>query len=174
MALLLMSVKAVNAVERDNPAVIMKGQFMDTIPGVLGDHHRQCDAFFAAIEQAIETRDWVRAAKDFSRFEKSMQQHFDVEESILFPAFEAGTGMTMGPTAVMRSEHAQIRELLDAAAEAIVAHDADEYSGYAETLHIMTQQHNMKEEGVLYPMCDQHLGAQSLALVARMRDGIAE
>ena len=81
--------------------------------------------------------------------------------------------MTMGPTAVMRSEHAQILELLEAAAEAIATHDADEYSGYAETLHIMTQQHNMKEENVLYPMCDQHLAAQSSALVAQMRDGIS-
>ncbi len=147
---------------------------MDTIRGLLGDHHRQCDELFATIEQAIEAEDWGRAVEGFSRFEKSMQQHFDVEESILFPAFEERTGMTMGPTAVMRSEHAQIRELLEAAAEAIAAHDADEYSGYAETLHIMTQQHNMKEENVLYPMCDQHLGAQSTALVARMKDGITE
>lgn len=147
---------------------------MDTIRGFLGDHHRQCDELFAIIEQAIEAEDWGRAAECFSRFEKSMQQHFDVEESILFPEFEARTGMTMGPTAVMRSEHAQIRELMEAAAEAISAHDADEYSGYAETLHIMTQQHNMKEENVLYPMCDQHLGAQSAALVARMKDGITE
>jgi hemerythrin-like domain-containing protein len=173
MTLLLMLVKAVNATGTDNQAVIMKGQVMDTIRGLLGDHHRQCDELFAAIEQAIETGAWDRAADGFSRFDKSMRQHFDVEESILFPAFEARTGMTMGPTAVMRSEHAQIRELLEAAAEAIVAHDADEYSGYAETLHIMTQQHNMKEENVLYPMCDQHLGAQSSSLVTQMRDGIA-
>ncbi len=174
MVLLLMSVKAVYTAERDNPVVIMKGMGMDTIRGLLGDHHRQCDELFAIIEQAIEAEDWGRAAECFSRFEKSMQQHFDVEESILFPAFEARTGMAMGPTAVMRSEHAQIRELLEAAAEAISAHDADEYSGYAETLHIMTQQHNMKEENVLYPMCDQHLGAQSAALVGRMKEGITE
>ncbi len=146
---------------------------MDTIRGLLSDHHRQCDELFAAIEQAIKAGAWDRAVDGFSRFDKSMRQHFDVEESILFPAFEARTGMTMGPTAVMRSEHAQIRELLEAATEAIAAHDADEYSGYAETLHIMTQQHNMKEENVLYPMCDQHLGAQSSPLVAQMRDGIA-
>ncbi len=146
---------------------------MDTIRGLLGDHHRQCDELFAAIEQAVEAQAWDRAADGFAGFAKSMRQHFDAEEAILFPAFEARTGMTMGPTAVMRSEHAQIRELLEAAAEAIAVHDADEYSGYAETLHIMTQQHNMKEENVLYPMCDQHLEAQSAALVMQMRDGIA-
>ena len=146
---------------------------MDSIRGLLGDHHRQCDELFAAIEQAIGAGAWEKAAECFSRFEKSMQQHFAVEESILFPAFEARTGMTMGPTAVMRSEHAQIRELMEAAAAAIAAHDADDYSGYAETLHIMTQQHNMKEENVLYPMCDQHLAAQTSVLVTEMRKGIA-
>lgn len=146
---------------------------METIRDLLGEHHRQCDESFAAVEQAIEAGAWDQAAAGFARFEKSMQQHFNVEESILFPAFETRTGMTMGPTAVMRSEHAQIRELLEAAAEAISAHDADEYSGYAETLHIMTQQHNMKEENVLYPMCDQHLAAQSSALMVKMREGIA-
>ena len=146
---------------------------MDTIRGLLGDHHRQCDNLFAAIEQAIEAGNWEKAGEGFSRFEKAMQLHFDVEESILFPAFEARTGMTMGPTAVMRSEHAQIRELMEAASAAIAGHDSDDYSGYAETLHIMTQQHNMKEENVLYPMCDQHLAAQASVLVEQLRGGIA-
>ena len=68
----------------------------------------------------------------------------------------------------------EIRELMDAAAAAIEARDADEYAGYAETTHIMIQQHNMKEENVLYPMCDQHLAGESAWLVARMREGIAD
>jgi len=37
----------------------------------------------------------------------------------------------------------------------------------------MTQQHNMKEENVLYPMCDEHLSTQSSGLVSQMRDGIS-
>lgn len=146
---------------------------MNTIRGLLADHHRQCDELFAATEQAIETGAWEQAASNFSRFSESMQQHFDAEEKLLFPAFEARTGMTMGPTAVMRSEHAQIRELMEAAAAAVEARDADDYAGYAETLHIMTQQHNMKEEYVLYPMCDQYLAAQTAELVAQMQEGIS-
>lgn len=146
---------------------------MDTIRELLGNHHRHCDEFFAGIEQAIGAGDWENASARFAQFETAMQQHFDVEETILFPAFEARTGMTMGPTAVMCSEHVQIRELMSAAAEAIAAHDAEEYDGYAETMHIMTQQHNMKEENVLYPMCDQHLSTQVPALLGQMRDGIS-
>ena len=48
------------------------------------------------------------------------------------------------------------------------AQDADAYSGEAETLLIMMQQHNMKEENMLYPMCDQRLTDQTEALLADM------
>ena len=145
---------------------------MTTIRALLGTHHRQCDDRFAAVEQAVEAADWDKAAAEFGHFAEAMLHHFDAEESILFPAFEERTGMTRGPTAVMRSEHTQIRELMDAASAAIEARDADDYSGYAETMHIMTQQHNMKEENVLYPMCDQHLADASEVLIERLRAGI--
>ncbi len=145
---------------------------MSTIRALLGTHHRQCDDSFAAVEQAVDAADWGKASAEFSRFAEAMLRHFDAEETVLFPAFEERTGMTRGPTAVMRSEHAQIRELMDAASAAIEARDADDYAGYAETMHIMTQQHNMKEENVLYPMCDQHLADVSEALIGRLQEGI--
>ena len=145
---------------------------MSTIRALLGTHHRQCDDSFATVEQAVDAADWGKASAEFSRFAEAMLRHFDAEETVLFPAFEERTGMTRGPTAVMRSEHAQIRELMDAASAAIEAHDADDYAGYAETMHIMTQQHNMKEENVLYPMCDQHLADVSEALIGRLQEGI--
>jgi len=42
------------------------------------------------------------------------------------------------------------------------------FAGHAETLHILMQQHNMKEEQVLYPMTDRLLGGQAADLVAQM------
>ena len=77
--------------------------------------------------------------------------------------------MYMGPTQVMRGEHVQMRELLDAGRDALVAKDADDYSGNAETLLIMMQQHNMKEENILYPMCDQHLIDQVDEMLPRLQ-----
>ncbi|TRZ68118.1 MAG: hemerythrin domain-containing protein, partial [Rhodocyclaceae bacterium] len=38
----------------------------------------------------------------------------------------------------------------------------------AETLLILMQQHNMKEENILYPMCDQALAAQVEQLSERI------
>ncbi len=61
----------------------------------------------------------------------------------------------------MRLEHAQMRPLLAQLEAACAARDGDGYAGAAETLLILMQQHNMKEENILYPMCDQALGAGS-------------
>lgn len=91
---------------------------------------------------------------------------------MLFPAFEQKTGMTMGPTQVMRGEHVQMRELMDAASASLAAKDANDYSGNAETLLVMMQQHNMKEENMLYPMCDQHLMDQVDTLLPRLQHEI--
>jgi hemerythrin-like domain-containing protein len=146
---------------------------MDSIRELMTENHRLCDRYFAAVEQAVADSSWEKAGAEFGRFQEAMQKHLDIEESLLFPAFEERTGMRMGPTQVMRGEHAQMRELMAAAGAALEERDADEYAGYAETLLIMTQQHNMKEENILYPMCDQHLMFQFDQLMPQLRSGIA-
>jgi hemerythrin-like domain-containing protein len=98
-----------------------------------------------------------------------MRQHFKMEEEVLFPAFEQRTGMSMGPTQVMRMEHGQMRELFQAMADAVQKQDKDEFLGQAETLLVMMQQHNMKEEQILYRMADQMLSAEMEDVLQKMR-----
>lgn len=119
--------------------------------------HRHCDDMFAAVETALRKSQIGVAQTAFLQFQEAMLKHFSTEEELLFPAFEEKTGMTMGPTRVMRMEHQQMRDLLAEANEALQTGNCDDYAGYAETLLIMMQQHNLKEENVLYPMCDTHL-----------------
>jgi hemerythrin-like domain-containing protein len=147
---------------------------MHNIRVFMADNHRYCDDCFVAVEQAVADGAWGRAATAFTHFRDAMLHHFVAEESLLFPAFEERTGMHGGPTQVMRGEHVQMRELIASAEAALAARDADDYSGDAETLLIMMQQHNMKEEGVLYPMCDQHLVDLLETLVPRLRDQVIQ
>ena len=142
---------------------------MTTFRETMSGDHRQCDARFVAVETAINRKAWDEADKAFAVFARAMLAHFQAEEDVLFPAFENQTGMRMGPTQVMRSEHRQMRELLAAAEVCLGARDADDYSGYAETLLIMAQQHNMKEENILYPMCDQHLNDRMDVLLPTLK-----
>jgi DUF438 domain-containing protein len=141
---------------------------MHNIRDFMSTDHRRCDDIFVDVEQAVSAGDWDRATTVYAQFQNAVLQHFSAEESLLFPAFEEKSGMYMGPTQVMRGEHVQMRELLDAARDALVAKDADDYSGNAETLLIMMQQHNMKEENILYPMCDQHLIDQVDEMLPRL------
>lgn len=130
---------------------------MSSISQFMTGDHRRCDDIFADAERAAVGGDWTGAEAAFGRFADEVLHHFAAEEAVLFPGFERRTGMTQGPTQVMRYEHGQMRQLIDSARAAIAARDADAYAGNAETLLIMMQQHNMKEEGMLYPMCDQVL-----------------
>jgi len=146
---------------------------MQTITDFMSADHRSCDRLLVAVEQALADGDWELAQAAFERFRDGMLNHFSAEESVLFPRFEQSTGIYRGPTQVMRAEHLQMRQLLSAAAAALAARDTDDYSGNAETLLIMMQQHNVKEENVLYPMCDQHLAAQMPMLLPDLQQELA-
>jgi len=142
---------------------------METISDFLSSDHHRCDGLFATAEDVAGEGDWERIAAEFGVFLESMRHHFAMEEEVLFPAFEERTGMTMGPTQVMRMEHQQMRGLFDAMAQAVEKRDRDDYLGQAETLLVLMQQHNLKEEQILYRMADQMLGGDVPEVIGRLR-----
>lgn len=119
--------------------------------------HRDCDTEFAAAEQAAANGDWAEVETKFLAFSNDTLRHFKREEEELFPAFETQTGSSEGPTQVMRYEHEQVRGLIGKLAHAIESQDKDAYLSLCESMMILLQQHNMKEEQMLYAMCDRVL-----------------
>jgi hemerythrin-like domain-containing protein len=142
---------------------------MHTFSEYLGGDHQRCDELFALAEQAAASRD-ANATDAHTRFVDAMEHHLRMEEDVLFPAFEEATGSSMGPTAVMRHEHGQMRELFGQMGEALAAGRFDDYLGASETLLILMQQHNAKEEQMLYPMTDRMLAGRLEELLREMRD----
>lgn len=142
---------------------------MSTIKLFLAADHQRCDNLFALAEATAAGGDWNRADADFAKFRDGLSHHFAMEEEVLFPAFEDHTGMTMGPTQMMRAEHTQMRGLLDRMADAAAGRDTNGFLGDCETLLIIMQQHNIKEEQILYQMADQALAGESEQIVALMR-----
>lgn len=143
---------------------------MSLLTEPLRHHHKHCDELFAAAEAAAVGGNWTDAQRLLPDFIAEMETHFRTEEEVLFPAFEAATGMTMGPTRMMRLEHAQMRELFGQMRSALEGRDGSGFAGVAETLLVLMQQHNMKEENILYPMCDRGLDAQADALAPTLRE----
>ncbi|NJO18224.1 MAG: hemerythrin domain-containing protein [Thioploca sp.] len=141
---------------------------METITTLLSQQHHDCDKLFAQAEESVATTQWECASVDFDRFRAAMEQHFIREEQILFPQVENHMGHTEGPTAVMRMEHQQMRQIFTEMAACIAHLDQEQYLGLAETLLILMQQHNAKEEQILYPMSDNLLNHQLPSLLEQL------
>ena len=127
------------------------------------------DSLYLAAEKAVMEDDWDTTREQYQQFYNSMQQHFKQEETVLFPDFEQVQGSTMGPTQVMRMEHEQMNMLMENMQNALDEKDKDAFLSEADTLMMFMQQHNAKEEMMLYPMSDQALAAQSDDIVSRMQ-----
>jgi hemerythrin-like domain-containing protein len=123
--------------------------------------HRNCDGGWAEIEASADAGDDDAVRNSWQRFEGAFRRHLAMEEELLFPAVEAATGMVdAGPTHVMRMEHEQMRGVLDQMAAAMQRGDRQELLDQGDTLQILIQQHNVKEEGVLYPMAERALAGE--------------
>ena len=141
---------------------------MVSISEFFSAQHRACDRSFEKMEEAVSQDDWPQAESLYEELSRDTLQHFSNEEEALFPLFEEKTGMQAGPTQVMRGEHVELRELLQRIGNAIQVRDQDEVLGTAETFFLFLQQHNVKEEQVLYPMADQALQGSLQELAAKV------
>jgi iron-sulfur cluster repair protein YtfE (RIC family) len=130
--------------------------------------HRACDALLGTLRRVAGTGDWNAATSAYATLCSDILAHFAAEEEVLFPAFEAATGMSAGPTRVMRMEHEEVRNLLEDLSFAVSEQNGDGVRGYGEALLILLQQHNMKEEHILYPAALESAGAQAGELSAQI------
>jgi len=134
------------------------------------DDHRECDHLYAESESALLAKDDILAADFFERFLKATLHHFDMEEKELFLTFEKRTGMMGGPTQMMRYEHQQLRGLLESMRLALAENRTSDFFGIGESMMIMLQQHNMKEEQMLYPMIDRVLGGDGELMIQTLKE----
>ena len=139
-----------------------------TIKDFMTHHHRGCDQLLALAEDAMNKEDFGDAAKKYQDFKEETLKHFEMEEGYLFSLFEEKTGMTQGPTQVMRMEHTQAKMLFLKLDEAMNQKASERFFSLSESLMILLQQHNAKEEQMLYTMIQSHLGTNNDIIVARL------
>lgn len=134
------------------------------------DHDRLDELFHNF--QEWKRKDYPRAREFFVSFKFGLQRHIIWEEEILFPLFEKKTGMTEGgPTAVMRMEHRQIGQFLEALHTKAKASDRDSDQEEQALIQVLSM-HNMKEENVLYPAIDAHAEEADVRAVFEQMDAI--
>lgn len=127
--------------------------------------HRRCRLLLGEVRHQVNGDAWVTAQQQCRALCVEMDGHFTDEEQILYPLFEQATAMPRGPTEIMRYEHDQMRELMEAMYQAISQQQRQRFDELADSLQQLLQQHNVKEESILYPFC-QPGPAAMMALLA--------
>ena len=96
------------------------------------------------------------------------------EEDVLFPLWEKKTGMTEGgPTFVMRQEHREIMEGLDAIDRKVQAQNPESDQEEQAFMDLL-ERHNMTEEEVLYAAIDRATSADERETVFQAMNKIPD
>lgn len=124
--------------------------------------HRACDDQFANLENMVDSGNFTGAKAMFDEFYEHMIKHFDMEEKVMFPKFNECNSSGCNPTSVMIMEHNQMRALLEKMKIAVENQDQNSFLGLSENLIFLVQQHNMKEEQIMYNLVDNSLNSEEI------------
>ena len=162
------------------PLLEESGQFVSMIvkreqPGpnsleeMFSADHKRCDDLFAEAEGAASAGDQDSAADLFNQLALGLERHFRMEEEGFFAELDRRMGFGGGgPVAVMREEHQQVRGMLMRMRNALEQSDLEDYLGASETMLFLMEQHNLKEEQMLYPMADEAYGGEAEDLLKQL------
>jgi len=141
---------------------------MSDIKEFLTSDHRACDEAFAAMEDAVAAKS-SDASQLYENFSNDLANHFSMEEIVLFPMLGQVSSEASSATKAMEMEHEQMRSLLSKMRKAVEEMDKENFFSLSETLMILMQQHNMKEEQLLYTLAQQHLAEDADHIIRQMR-----
>lgn len=144
-----------------------------TIATYYEQDHDRLDELFKTF-QTSKRSDFAKAKEAFKEFKVGLQRHIVWEEELLFPMWEEKTGMIEdGPTPVMRFEHDQIKQLLDAIHQKVETKNLSTEQEEHALLNLLSS-HNKKEERALYPAIDNVISPDECARVFRDMKNIPE
>ena len=126
---------------------------MKSIEQIMRQDHQRLDEMLEACARATRDELWEEAADLLQRFRHGIEDaHMMVEETMLFPAFEALPGNAeIALTAILRKGHQDLRVFFLEMADAIAARDDEEFAALLRTVRALLKQHDGKEESELYP-----------------------
>ncbi|MCB9896167.1 MAG: DUF2249 domain-containing protein [Planctomycetes bacterium] len=125
--------------------------------------HRRLEELMAGGMALATAGDWEPALRRFAEHRVGLTHHADIEDAILFPAYDVATGkLPDGPTKLMFEEHHGVRNGLADVAAAAKAHDLEALSDAHLRLSDILSEHHAQEEEILFPTMDEALEPKQL------------
>jgi regulator of cell morphogenesis and NO signaling len=115
--------------------------------------HDRLDELFSGF-QKYKHSNFPKAQEYFAAFKFGLQRHIVWEEDVLFPLYDNTVRMEYGPTYVMRLEHKEIVQKLEALYRKLQSRDSNCDREERDLCNLL-RMHNDKEENILYPSIDR-------------------
>jgi hemerythrin superfamily protein len=122
----------------------------------LAEHHRRCDALFAAAREAATANDWGLLVERLGALREAVLSHFRYEEERVFPLYEETSGEE-GSTEPLCAEHDDMRAALWFLATQSPEREARRYCDELAALQKAFDAHAANEERRMYPVFERVL-----------------
>jgi DUF438 domain-containing protein len=124
--------------------------------GTLAEHHRRCDALFAAARRAADAALWGEIRARVNELREAVLGHFNYEEKHVFPLYEQQSGEE-GATEWLCAQHDDMRGAFWILGT-IPAPDAPErFRAELAALQAAFDAHAAEEERRMYPVFERML-----------------
>lgn len=122
----------------------------------LAEHHRRCEALFAAVREAGAGGGEALAAR-VSALREALLSHFRYEEQHIFPLYEQASGIE-GATEWLCAQHDDMRGTLWMLNTISPQEDRQQYLAELAALQAAFDTHAADEETRMYPVFERLLG----------------
>lgn len=128
----------------------------------LGEH-REMEARLEGLEDLTGDDRWDEATEIVMRQKAHLVHHIDVEERIVYPAFEEVADAEGRRTlAFLRKRHQELPVFFDELADAVAAHDHEGVQDTLETLLRIVADHHATEERDVFPLFEPQARLQAV------------
>jgi DUF438 domain-containing protein len=125
--------------------------------GTLAEHHRRCDALFAAARDAAAADRPQGLLARVGELREALLSHFRYEEEHIFPLYEQASGLE-GATEWLCAQHDDMRGALWILATLSAEADPQRYRAELAALQQAFDAHAAEEETRMYPVFERMLG----------------
>lgn len=130
---------------------------MQTITDCLKADHHRLDQLLEETLAALERGDLGQLRVRFPEYARHLRDHMRFEEEFMFPVVERVLCNAEGPVCVMRRDHQELSDRLVGMAAALYIGAIDAFRDELLSLTLSLENHNGREERVLYPAIDRLL-----------------
>jgi regulator of cell morphogenesis and NO signaling len=134
---------------------------MENVLETMNGAHKELDAMFSRLSEALKEKN-PHAKRICTDFNQAILDHFNWEETVLFPLFEKRTGFSgRDMTFVLKNEHYQIKKMFLSKLETLIAGQKfSEIAVILTGLSEMLTMHRQMENDIFYPWLDAAPGGE--------------